>query len=308
MNPTDSTAAYILSIALIAGGTSVCGSMGRSLMADKELRVPPNPFGINSSPYGEVLAMAMQGSIDTFWHSGVEQGAHTSHSHEQPHVHTADCGHDVSPSVRAPGLRGGMTAFLDELTEASSERTNPKPASRAQTFNTRREIEDKLRFAYNLDPAHYANYNTYHFFLTEPELGTRPKLTPQAAGLADRTIRYCLARNDDPRPALTAAAAAGNLLELMFNDRTAGNARYSTAVMREYLRLMDQCIGRHRLISGQWTATGQWDELSPMRRLEAQDRLSFTLKVREVAEKTIDRLERQEQPDTPPAPPSPPAN
>lgn len=306
MKSPGSTTAYILSLCLITGGGSVCASMGRSLMADKDLRVPVNPFGINSSPYGEVLAMAMQGSIDTYWHSGIEQTG--SHDSGQPHVHTADCGHDVSPSAKGTGLRGRLTAFLDELGEASAARTNPKPASRAQVFHTRREIEDKLRFAYQLDPAHYANYNTYHFFLTEPELGTRPKLTPQAAGLADKTIRYCLARNDDPRPALTAAAAAGNLLELMFNDRAAGHARYSTSVMREYLQLMDQCIARHQLISGQWTTNGQWEELSPMRRLEAQDRLSFTLKIREVAERTILRLERQEQPGTPPAPPSPPAN
>ncbi|WAC21572.1 hypothetical protein OVA24_09265 [Luteolibacter sp. SL250] len=308
MQPPGSITSYILSLCLIAAGGSMCTSMAKSLTADKELKAPVNPFGINSSPYGEVLAMAMQGTIDTYWHSGVEQATHGSDDHGTPHVHTADCGHDITPPIPATGLRGGMTSLLDELAEASEARTNPKPASRAQTFNTRREIEDKLRFAYKLDPAHYANYNTYHFFLTEPELGTRPKLTPQAAGLADKTIRYCLARTDDPRPALTAAAAAGNLLELMFNDRTAGNARYSTSVMREYLHLMDQCIERHRLISGQWAAAGQWDLLSPMRRMEAQDRLSFTLKVRNASEQTITRLEQQEQPVAPSAPTPPSAN
>ncbi|RYD31624.1 MAG: hypothetical protein EOP87_14365, partial [Verrucomicrobiaceae bacterium] len=294
MKTPGSIAPYILSLCLIAAGSSVCASLGKSLMEDKDLRVPVNPFGINSSPYGEVLAMAMQGSIDTYWHSGIEQAGTSSQDHDHPHQHTAECGHDLSPRNQATGLRGRMSGFLEGLAEASAERTNPRPASRAQIFNTRRKIEDKLRFAYQLDPAHYANYNTYHFFLTEPELGTRPQLTPQAAGLADKTIRYCLGKNDDPRPTLTAAAAAGNLLELMFTDRAAGKSRFSTRVMREYLQLMDQCIARYRLISGQWAATGQWELLSPMRRLEAENRLTFTLKVRDAAENTILRLEREE--------------
>lgn len=265
-------------------------------MDDKSLITPVNPFGINTSPYGEVLAMAMQGSIDTYWHSGIEEA--TSHSHGE---HQTD---DHSHPNEASGIRGQLLTFLDGLAEASTKRTNPKPASRAQTFNTRRKIEDKLRFAYQLDPAHYANYNSYHFFLTQPELGTRPQLTPQAAGLADKTIRYCLEKNDDPRPALTAAAAAGNLLELMFNDRAVGNAHFSTSVMRDYLGLMDQCIGRHRQISGQWKATGQWDLISPQRKQEAEDRLTFTLKIRDAAESTILRLE-QGQPATTPRPASP---
>jgi hypothetical protein len=276
--------------------------MGRSLVMDKELRTPVNPFGINTSPYGEVLAMAMQGSIDTYWHSGIEQAGNPSTNQDEPHVHTADCGHDASPKSRANGLRGRITTFIDELRDASTARTNPKPASRAQAFHTRREIENKLRFAYQLDPAHYANYNTYHFFLTEPELGTRPQLTPQAAQLADKTIRHCLARKDDPRPALTAAAAAGNLLELMFNDRAAGNSRYSTSVMREYLGLMDQCLARYDQISTSWDTSGQWELLSPVRLLEMKERHTFVLKIRDFSEQTILRLEGREQPAVPTAP------
>lgn len=245
--------------------------------------------------------MAMQGSIDTYWHSGIEDAEAPSGDQGHHHQHTDQCEHGQSRTNEATGFRGRMLGFLESLAEASVKRTNPKPASRAQTFNTRRKIEDKLRFAYQLDPGHYANYNTYHFFLTEPEMGTRPLLTPQATGLADKTIRHCLARNDDPRPALTAAAAAGNLLELMFNDRSAGNSHFSTAVMREYLGLMDQCVARYHLISSQWEQTGQWELLSPQRKQEATERLAFTMKVRNTAESTILRLEKQEPPGTPPS-------
>lgn len=239
--------------------------------------------------------MAMQGPIDTFWHEGIEQaGAATAPSEPSEHDHHHDHDHDRSNTAEPAGLRKRIFRFLDELAAASTARTNPKPASNAQKFNTRRQIENKLRFAYQLDPSHYANYNAYHFFLTEPELGTRPQLTPQAAGLADRTIRYCLSRTDDPRPALTAAAATENLLELMFNDRAAGGHKFPTSTMREYLQLLDHCISRYQALDAQWTTSGQWNLLSPQRQLEARERLNFTVKVRDAAEGTIVRLESQE--------------
>jgi len=279
--------------------------MGRSLATDKELRVPVNPFGINSSPYGEVLAMAMQGSIDTYWHSGIEQSASADgHDHDHDHDHDHEHSHEHPEPAKPAGLRGHVLALLEGLEKASAERTNPKPPSNAQKFNIRRQIEDKLRFAYDLDPAHYGNYNSYHFFLTEPELGTRPQLTPQAAKLADKTIRYCLEKYDDPRPALTAAAASSNLLELMFNDRAAGGMRFTTPVMREYLQLMDHSIQRYRHISSIWKTAGQWDLLSPQRQLEAEERLTFTLKVRDAAEGTIRRLEQEERAPVPLLPPA----
>jgi hypothetical protein len=84
--------------------------------------------------------------------------------------------------------------LLTSLEKASEIRTNPKSASEAHKRYLRRQVENKLRFAYQLDPAHYANYNSLHFFLTEPALGTRPELTPSAAKLAEDTINTASSR------------------------------------------------------------------------------------------------------------------
>jgi len=287
-----------VSTGLIGAGALVCALAGKPLLSDPELAVPLNILGINRSPYGEVFAMAMQEPIDTYFHHTV--GTPAAGSPRNSAVHD-DCGLDDCPehgpaSDAAGGqrrTRHPLRGLLDELESASAAHTNPKPRSEAQKRHIRRKVEDQLRFAYQLDPTHYGNYNSYHFFLVEPALGTRPELTPGAAKLADETIRYCLQESRDPRPALTAAAAATNILHLMFaNDGTGGPPRHSTAQMREVLALLDYCIARHFEVARVWEASGDKDLLSPMRLAEMEERLAFILRIRDSAEGTIVRLEQ----------------
>ncbi len=281
----------IISIALIGGGVAGFVIASRPLLANKEADVPLNVLGINRSPYGEVFAMAMQGPIDTYFHAtqakshkcdGAGSCLHKSHS--QSRNASTESYDGINDRVRH--FIGGMDAGL-------TERTNPRGASKAHKFHLRRGIEDKLRFAYNLDPGHYGNYNAYHFFLTEPELGTRPELTPHAAKLADDTIKYCLKQRNDPRLALTAAAAAGNIIELMLNDRHINKQQplYTTAQMREVLIVMDRSFGLYSHLSNEWSESGVWGNISELRLIEVEERLSFTLKIRDSHEQSIRRLE-----------------
>ena len=282
----------IISIALIGGGAAGFAMISKPLLADKEADVPLNVLGINRSPYGEVIAMAMQGPIDTYFHAANSSGTHECDGAET-------CTHEQHDKIRKPteirftGLNDRVGHFIEGLASGLSERTNPRSASAAHKFYLRRGMEDKLRFAYNLDPGHYGNYNAYHFFLTEPQLGTRPELSPMAAKLADETIRYCLTQRTDPRQALTAAAAAGNVIELMLNDRAVNpeTSRYSTPQMREVLQVMDQSIGLYSHLSNEWLEKGLWENLSDLRIAEAQERLNFVLKIRDSHEKAIRRLE-----------------
>src|SRR5690606_17683584 len=115
-------------------------------------------------------------------------------------------------------------------------------------FYLRRQAEDKLRLAYELDPSNYANYNSYHLFLTEPSVGTRKVLTNQIIDLAAKTYRNGMSEELDPRPALTAAAAAGNILELMFIHR--GN--FTVDQMKSQLACLDQAIARHQALAVKW--------------------------------------------------------
>jgi hypothetical protein len=273
-----------ISACLVGSGVCAWAIAGRPLVANPDLNPPLNPLGINGSPYGEVFAMAMQGPIDTNFHGALGGGGHQ-------HTDDGECAscQDAEKSAASPNQ--GFQNLLTSLEKASEIRTNPKSSSEAHKRYLRRQVEDKLRFAYQLDPAHYANYNSLHFFLTEPALGTRPELTPSAAKLAEDTIQYCLKQDNDPRPALTAAAATSNILELMFNDQQKPEPRFQTSQMRQYLNLLDHCIERYARIAKQWDASNNWDLLSPQRIAECDDRFTFICKFRESAAGTIDRLE-----------------
>lgn len=264
---------------LIGSGMLAWALAGRPLMDNREIALAPNPFGIKRSPYGEVFAIAMQGGIDRAFHEGVM--GNCIH-------HLEDLQHDDKKAGDGHlSLKDRFQNTLTSLSNLQEVRTNPKPAGRALRFQLRRDAENKLRFAYDLDPANYANYNSLHFFLTEPSVGTRPELTDSSVKLAEDTIAYCLKDENDPRPALTAAAACTNVLNLMFDDRRNAKPKYSTEQMRSYLTRLDQCIARYDEISARWTATKSWDLLSPQRIAECEERSKFIRKIRDAAEKAI---------------------
>ena len=273
-----------ISTGLIGSGAFAWALAGRPLVNNQNLNAPLNPLGINGSPYGEVFAMAMQGPIDTTFHGAMGNAGHQ-------HQDADDCPTCTNRQKAESTSQAGFGKLLASLEKAAEIRTNPKAASTAHKRFLRRQVEDKLRFAYRLDPSHYANYNSLHFFLTEPELGTRPELTPSAAKLAEETIQYCLKKNDDPRPALTAAAASSNILELMFNDQRNPSPKFNTAQMRQYLNLLDYCLNRYVTIAKQWDETKNWDLLSPQRINECDERYTFICKFREAAVGSIERFE-----------------
>ena len=278
----------VLSSGLIGAGALTWVITGRPLTANPNLDVPLNPLGINRSPYGEVFAMAMQGPIDTFY------DAASSHGATAPETTSAAAPENppaTLPEKASPTLNARVGSLLSSLDEAFERRTNPKGDSEALKRHLRRQAEDKLRFAYQLDPSHYGNYNSLHFFLTEPAVGTRPELTPSAAKLAEDTIQYCLRQNEDPRPSLTAAAAATNILHLMFSDHLSDAPKYSPAQMRQCLILLDHCLARYTTISQAWDETKHWELLSPQRIAECNERCHFIGKIRDAAEITILRLE-----------------
>jgi hypothetical protein len=291
------TLTHAISAGLIGTGALAWAFAGRPLVADPELNVPLNPLGINGSPYGEVFAMAMQGPIDTYFH-GAWTGR-VGHAHPEG----GDCescqkpNSESKPPAAAQSLGDRFETLLTSLEKVSEIRTNPKSSSESHKLYLRRQVEDKLRFAYKLDPSHYANYNSLHFFLTEPQLGTRPELTPSAAKLAEETIQYCLKQENDPRPLLTAAGACTNILQLMFQDQQhSPKPKFNIEQMHQCLHLLDQCIGSYVHVAKEWDKSKSWDLLSPQRIAECDQRFDFIVKMRETAAKTITRLENELQP------------
>ena len=289
-------ASNTLSILLLGAGAGAWALTIQPLAREPDTHVPPNPMGLKRSPYGEVLAMAMQSPINRVWHSGVTGHEHHHHgpgeSESEEHEHEAhdEDDDDANPKASPPGPLGPYQAYLDELNGAAELRTNPKSATEAHRFAMRRKVEDELRFAYELDPSHYGNYNSYHLFLSYSTLGTRPELTRQAMALTEETIQYCLSRNDDPRPALTAAAAIENELLIFFSEPS----RYPLSEMQRKLALLDSSLARHRELREQWVQTGNWNLISHARQEEIDDRYRFTNKLREALSTTLQRITNEQ--------------
>lgn len=268
-NITINTTLAVTGIAMWSYGSARLASGG-------EFEYRPNPLGLKESPYGQVIAIAMQGGVSSDWH-GVESGGA---------VACTGCGHDHSPEDhKKTDSAGSSPSFLNQLEIATTERTNPRPANKAHKFYLRRQAEDKLKVAYELDPSNYANYNSYHLFLTEPQVGTRPVMTNEVIRLAEKTIQYCLREQSDPRPALTAASACCNILQLMFQDKD----NHRTDEMRHVLATLDTCLARHHELSSKWIEDGTYENLSTERQQELLDRLSFCSKIRDTSETTIQR-------------------
>jgi hypothetical protein len=273
---------HLITACLIGTGVAAWAFAGRPLVTNKDLAVPLNPLGLNRSPYGEVIAMAMQGPVENYFN--VAMGFQGRYQAKQ----------EVQPAVAPPKLSplAQLNRMVSDLDKVIALRTNPKPPSDAQKLYLRRQSEDKLRFAYNLDPSHFANYTALHFFLTEG-ITTRKESTAQITKLADDTIDYCLKQNDDPKAALTAAAAATNILHMLFLDQRNAAPQFALADMHKCVAKIDLCIANYNTISTRWDKTNQWETLSPDRVAECQERIQFLEKLRYAGEQGIISLEKK---------------
>jgi hypothetical protein len=274
------------SAALALTGAALWSYGAKELTQGGQFDYHPNPLGLKMSPYGQVIAMAAQGGISSDWHAVEVAGATGRKKCSCGHDHAeGDHDHTHSQAESTDEKPRGLIATLEE---AVTERTNGRPATEAHKKYLRRQIEDRLRTAYELDPSNYANYNSYHLFLTEPQVGTRPILTEKVYALAQATIGYCLQEQSDPRPALTAASASASILELMFFHQQ----DYSLDQMREELKRLDHSLARHHELTERWLESGEYGRLSPARQYELQERLDFITKIRDAAVRTIERLSK----------------
>lgn len=77
-----SAISHFASIGLIAGGLVLAGAGLTSLRETNEIHHSRNPFAIQKSAYGKLLARLSETTVDRIWHLGVEQVAPHSHGHD----------------------------------------------------------------------------------------------------------------------------------------------------------------------------------------------------------------------------------
>lgn len=286
---------HIATVALVGLGAALWSYGAHRLGSDDGMRFKPNPLGLKMSAYGQVIGMAMQGPIDLIWHEG-EGHHHADHDHADCDAHCDHHVHDDEATDHAAiaaaagtdpkPLRERVKHHLEELDSATSHRTNPNANSAAHKRYLRRQIENRLRTAYEFDPSNYGTYNAYHLFLSESQLGTTNAHGQQILRLSELTIDYCRRKTNDPQPALTAAAAAHDGLAIMFREPES----YPRERFDRNLAIIDNSLARHLRILRQREADGSIELISTIRRGEMAQRFRLLLRLREADDATIRRI------------------
>lgn len=222
----------LLSCAFVAG-LALWVSLAMKFDGADRLEFEPNVACLNGSPYGKVLVLVMQEEIEVYTHKGQshenaillknpsEQPGGAAVAEDEVHVHGENCGcpdHaaaavSVEPAQRVRQkkevpMHKRAKHYVKTLSAYSRRRTDDAELTPAHRQYIEGVIEDKLKFAYSLDPSNQSNYESYYFYLSVSSLGKSKADQEAALDLARQTMAYCRIEDHDPSTALTGAGAA----------------------------------------------------------------------------------------------------
>lgn len=281
----NATAKKLAMLTTLLAGVALWGGYAQRFNSEGKFEYEPNVACLKGSPYGKVLALAMQGSIDFYWHKGAshehsevlnaENGHHegcpdgcdhdhasVAHDFQVEHEHGEGCGcpgHSGQAAVAGEGadpLRERAKRLIKEMAATAHRRTDNKPLSPAHEKYLQGVTEDKLRLAYELDPSNYTNYGNYHLFIATTNFGKEDADDAAAVALARRTLAYCKQDNVDPASWVTAASAAYNIVFHIgqhYQDFTIPEAKASLAefdhCVQRYHELLEKAVAEGRIVS-----------------------------------------------------------
>jgi len=305
---------------LIAGGLALAvGGLSSLNHESSPLRHSRNPFAIQGSAYGKLLARLSETTIDRVWHLGVEQIV----PHYMSGIGHGQNGHDDhgtaataspakgallksavagTPVVASPQsktlLHQGKRWFQDRVI-AQHHRTNPNSLTDRHLATVYRDIEEMLLRSFKLDPTHYGAYDSYHLFLTTHDFGGTPEANEQAVRVANAAIAAAFQENEDPEPWLTAAAAGMNLYLMDAAPYMQKGETIPLGILKEYRDKIGYCLTRFEEIQAQSEKVGNWDRLSTERQMEIAERNLFAKRTFKQFDAMIARAEHPTTPATP---------
>ena len=272
--------------AALLTGTVLWIGMALKFEAEEKLSYEPNVACLKGSPYGKIMALALQGPIDLWWHKGTTH-KHVAINHDHDEGCSDACHGHHGPETTHDEETQTLHAWKEGLKrmEANTYRkTSGRNLSKAHAQFIQDETEDKLRLAYELDPTNFTNYGNYHFFLAMNELGRADADHDAALSLALKTLDVCKEDEVDPASWLTAASAAFNIAEHIAKN----NSHYTIVEAKGSLAEFDFCIQRHEFLLKQ-----AWHEgrvISSKRIEEMNARKVHLMKLRKALGVTMKRL------------------
>lgn len=310
-----------LEFILLSGGAFLAVVSAVLLAQGGHLRHHRNPFAVQRSGYGMILARLSQDTVNKVWHYGIEgvnphdhePGQDTVHRHDHDHacVHDHENNHphpevlaqapiygsDPGPipnellsvaglpaeatSGGEPNLLQSGMEFLQDLKASKYNRTNPHGLTEAHKKKVAKDIEGLLLRSYQMDPTDYGVYNSYYLFLTIHELQARPASLEQAKRIAGLSIAASRDETETPFPSLTAASAL--IDQLLLDQQKARELGVSVpaSVLRDYAACMHECLDRYANLRAQAEARGNWGRIGAARKAEAEERYRFLVRASE---------------------------
>ncbi len=292
-----------LSPFLLMGAGLALAAAGQSALSSHEaLRHSRNPFAVQGSAYGKLLARLAETTIDRVWHLGVEQIVpHYMSGENHHHGHREEEAAAGSPAPREESLLKAGKHWIQDRVVAQHTRTNEKSMSEAHLATVYRDIEGMLLRSFKFDPTHYGAYDSYHLFLTISEFGGTPVANEQAKRVALAAIGAARKETEDPEPWLTAAAAGMNLFLMDSAPYTIKNEPIPLEMLRKYRNEIGHCLQRFTEIQAESERLGIWQNLSMERQMEIAERARFGKSTFAQFDALIARAEQRLAPGAPEA-------
>lgn len=279
---------FLPPLLVVAGLVLAVTGIGSLDRPESPLRHDRNPFAIQGSGYGKLLARLSETTIDRVWHLGVEEivphyMSGVAHGESDPHhddAHgVADHQDDKAPvKPKTPEdsnpIKQGKRWIQDRVI-AQYHRTNPHSLNESHRATVYRDIEQMLLRSFKLDPTHYGAYDSYHLFLTTTDLGGTPEARDQATRVANASIVAAFKEEEDPEPWLTAAAAGMNLYLMDAGPYMQRGEPIPLEILREYREKIGFCLHRFDEIQMAAEKAGNWQLLSTERQMEISERSLF---------------------------------
>ncbi len=291
---------------LCVGAGLALAAVGYSALSSQDAqRHSRNPFAVQRSAYGKLLARLSETTIDRVWHLGVEQIV-PHYMSGKPHHHPASIKTPktapTAPHDSLPPLKAGKH-WINERVVAQHTRTNEVGVSKAHHLAICRDIEEMLLRSFKLDPTHYGAYDSYHLFLTTYDFGGNPMAVEQAKRIALAAIASAEAETEDPEPWLTAAAAAMNLYLMDATPYTVKDEPLPLELLKHYHDKVGHCLERFAAIQAESERLGIWENLSTERQMEIAGRHLFAKRTFAQFEPLIARAEKRQAGEDAPATP-----
>jgi len=256
-----------------------------------------NPFALNQSGYGTMLARLGQKNLDRAWHFGAvaselghREGAdeHAGHNHGE-----GEHSGEGSQHQEGESFVGIALDFLVDLDAERFRRTSRIPLSVAHQKAIADDIEKMMLRAYNMAPTDYGAYDAYFHFLMYHDLRRTPEDRKRAYRMSDYTIQAAGREKLDPMPWLTAAVATLNQFFMdekqYLQEQEDGKAELPEDMLVKYRDRMGYCLGRYQKLRQEAIQAGRWEKVPEDRRVEADERARLGGRMMEQFQAMIDR-------------------